>query len=117
MNEEEYALGADVTEMASASSPSEDVVLSIRLKVPEVLALEEAARLTRQDFSQVVRDALHQYLPRIAGRRLVSSSGTIVLGNMVRSEHLQEPRTEDSFSGHSHPITTNTIATAPANAA
>ncbi|MBM2812060.1 MAG: hypothetical protein HW416_2819 [Chloroflexi bacterium] len=57
-DDDAYALGEEVTAVASAKAKSATAVLSVRLTVQEVAEIEEVCRVNGQSLSQVVRDSL-----------------------------------------------------------
>lgn len=60
--QEEYALGDDVTSSVAAKPRTGTVVLSVRVRVEELAAIEAASRATGKSLSQLVRDAVSTYL-------------------------------------------------------
>ncbi len=60
--ESEYALGANVTKLASAPEKKDTGVLSVRLPVEDIAAVESVADRTGRTLSQVVRDAVVWYV-------------------------------------------------------
>jgi hypothetical protein len=60
--EEEYVLGQDITDAASAKSRRGTAVLSVRLSVDELSEIDAISRATGRTASQVVREALGGYL-------------------------------------------------------
>ena len=66
--DEDYVLGEDVTSLAKSKAKHGTVVLSVRLSVDEVAELEAVSDATRKTLSQVVREALKEYL-QVAARR------------------------------------------------
>jgi hypothetical protein len=58
----EYELGRDVTESASSKSRSTSVVLSLRVTTDELAEVEAVSRATGRSISQVVREAVQNFL-------------------------------------------------------
>jgi len=59
---EEYVLGEDVTSQAAAKARKGTMVLSVRLPIDEFAEIDAASREAGKIPSQIVRDAIREYL-------------------------------------------------------
>jgi predicted DNA-binding protein len=61
-SEDEYELGAEVTERAAARGGKNSAVLSVRLHVEDLHRLETASAVTGRSVAQIVREAISAYV-------------------------------------------------------
>lgn len=59
---QEYELGADVTQAAQQKARRQTAVLSVRLPVSDISAIESASETCGKTTAQIVREALTAYL-------------------------------------------------------
>lgn len=59
--EEDFELGRNITQMATAGTKRETAVISVRLTTSDIARLEAIGRETGKTVSQVVRDAITAY--------------------------------------------------------
>jgi len=62
LDQNEFVLGKDVTTKARAKDSQGTTVLSVRVPIDEMVMVERACRSIGKTPSQIVREAIHQYI-------------------------------------------------------
>ena len=89
---DEYVLGQDVTSVAESKSRVASAVLSVRLPVEELAAIEAVARRTGKNLSQVVREAVRNCVHTIENDRLASRPTVTVSITRTRTSSTYGPQ-------------------------
>ncbi|MFN8633633.1 MAG: hypothetical protein U0893_07250 [Chloroflexota bacterium] len=62
---DDYELGTDVTRQARPKERRSTAVLSVRLPIADIVALENASETSGKTTAQLVREAISAYLPAV----------------------------------------------------